>query len=71
MALDPSAARLATVLEASREPVKAFVIAGGKLSFSSGTHVARLFGVSASCTIDEAQAVKAWIRAVRRKAGAA
>lgn len=71
MAIHPSALRLAADLETSQEPVKVFVIGGGRLSFSNGTHHARLFGVAASCTIDEDQAVQAWIRAVRRKAGAA
>lgn len=69
--LHPSAERLAADLEASADPVKSFVIAGGRLSFSCGTNNARLFGVSASCTSGEAEAIRAWIRAVRRKAGAA
>lgn len=68
--LHPSALRLASDAETAVDPVKVFVIAGGRLSFCSGTHVARLFGVSASCTVGEADAVRAWIRAVRRKAGA-
>ncbi len=69
--LHPSATRLASELDASTDPVKAFVIAGGRLTFSNGTNNARLFGVSASCTVCEAHAVKAWVRAVQRKAGAA
>lgn len=70
-ALHPSALRTAADLEASADPVKTFVIAGGRLSFSSGTNNARLFGIAASCTVGEAEAVRAWIRAVRRRAGAA
>lgn len=70
-ALHPSALRTAAALEASADPVKTFTIAGGKLAFSSGTNHARLFGVAATCTVGEAEAVRAWIRAVRRKAGAA
>lgn len=70
MALHPSAMPVAADLDTSQDPVKTFVIAGGRLSFSNGTHNARLFGVAASCTTGERQAVEAWIRAVRRKAGA-
>lgn len=68
--LHPSAAPFATDLETATDPVKRFVVHGGKLSFSNGTIVARLFGVSASCTVCETDAVKAWCRAVRRKEGA-
>lgn len=64
------AVALCDELEASVDPVKTFILAGGRLSSSCGTNVARLFGFSASCTVDEPHAVKAWIRAVRRKAGA-
>lgn len=61
---------MASQLETSPDPVKAFVIAGGRLSFSSGTNNARLFGVAASCAAGEANAVQAWVRAVQRKEGA-
>lgn len=69
-ALHPSAMQVAVDLKAAVDPVKQFVFRGGKLSFSNGTIIARLFGVSASCTVCEADAVKAWCRAVQRKAGA-
>ena len=70
LSLHPSAAPVAADLETAIDPVSQFVIQGGKLSFSNGTNIARLFGVSASCTVGEADAVKAWCRAVQRKAGA-
>lgn len=67
----PSAQRAADEIEVAAKPDWHFPVCGGKISFSNGTYIARLFGVSASCTVSEADAVKAWIRAVRRKAGAA
>lgn len=69
MSLHPSAIRTAAYLEANTDAVKAFIIAGGRLSFSQGTNNARLFGIAASCTAGEDGAVKAWVRAVQRKAG--
>lgn len=69
--LHPSALRVAAEIDADNDPVKRFVIAGGRLSFTSGTNVARLFGVTASCTAGEDCAVKAWVLAVQRKAAAA
>lgn len=68
MTLHPSAERVAANLEASTDPVKAFVTAGGRLTFSCGTNVARLFGIAASATHSEEGAVAAWGRAVQRKA---
>lgn len=69
--IHPSAMQLASEIADSADVVNAFVGAGGRLGFSNGTNYARLFGISASCTVSEADAVKAWVRAVLRKAGSA
>lgn len=68
--IHPSALRVALELDTCFDPVKAFERAGGRLGFNCGAYTVRLFGISASCTTGKDEAVAAWVRAVRRKAGA-
>lgn len=68
--IDQAALRLAIELETCFDPVTTFVDAGGRLGFSAGANTAYLYGASGSSTISKDLAVKSWIRAVWRKAGA-
>ncbi len=38
---------------------------GGRIRFGSGTHLARLYGITATCTASDVDAVKAWMRRAR------
>jgi hypothetical protein len=38
---------------------------GGRVRFSGGAYLARMYGITASCTISDTAAVKAWLRKAR------